>query len=245
MQQQVGNQHGSTLIIPQHLAIIMDGNNRWAKQNTIPIAIAYRKGAQAAENIIKICKNYGVKWLTLYAFSTENWERDHDEVSLLMSIFKEYMLNYLSGITDEQMRIIFIGERNRIPRNIVKIMEDIENKSKQHDTFTLVLAVSYGSRNEILNAAFAAASDIYKNDNSLSKELYNTKFSQHINPHGIPDPDLLIRTSGEKRLSNFLLWQLAYTELYFTNVLWPDFNERVLNDAFIAFSARHRRYGRR
>ena len=226
--------------VPEHLAIIMDGNNRWARENDQTIDFAYRKGAEAAERVITECSKLGVRYLTLYTFSSENWNRPTDEVNLIMLIFKETMLKRFDSIAGENIRIIFIGERSRMPQDVLEVMEKIEVLSENNSGLTLSIAVSYGSRDEIAIAAFEAAQK-----NSLDFESYLENFKKNLNPKGIPDPDLMIRTSGEIRISNFLLWQLAYSELYFTKVLWPDFKDNDLHNAFNEFKLRHRRFGKR
>ncbi len=227
--------------IPKHIAIIMDGNNRWAKQNNTNIEIAYRKGSEAAEKVIHESFRLGIKYLTLYAFSIDNWNRPNNEINLIMSIFKAIMLKQIERIMNENMRIIFIGDRSRIPNDVLDVMLKVEKLSENNSAFFLVIAVSYSSRNEIVNAAFLTAKNSEYND----IESYTENFRKNINPHNIPDPDLLIRTSGEIRISNFLLWEIAYTEMYFINVLWPDFDENDLKNAYNDFRLRERRFGKR
>jgi undecaprenyl diphosphate synthase len=229
------------LTIPKHVAIIMDGNHRWAKQNNISIDIAYKKGAEAAEKVIHESFRLGVKYLTLYAFSIDNWNRPSNEIALIMSIFKATMLRQIERIMNENMRIIFIGDRSKIPDDVLDVMLKVEKLSEQNAGFFLIIAFSYSSRNEIMNAAFLTAKNSTYND----IESYTENFQKNINPYNIPDPDLLIRTSGEVRISNFLLWEIAYTEMYFINILWPDFDENDLKNAYDDFRLRQRRFGKR
>ncbi len=225
--------------MPQHIAIIMDGNNRWAKENKKSLEFAYRKGAEAADKIISESSKLGIKYLTLYAFSLENWSRPADEITLIMSIFKEYMFQRIESNSFENIRIIFIGDRSKISNDVVELMNEIERLSNSNSGLTVIIAVSYGSRQEITKAAF----DIAKDFNDF--EDFCKKLENNINPHNLPDPDLLIRTSNEMRVSNFLLWQIAYTEFYFTDVLWPDFDEDDLHNALNEFKLRNRRFGTR
>ncbi len=222
--------------LPQHIAIIMDGNNRWALQNNIDIDKAYRKGAEAAENIIRNCAQIGIKYLTLYAFSLENWNRPNEEIDIIMEIFREAILGQVKEIIKENIRVMFIGDRDRIKANIISLMKKLEESSSKNTELLVQIAISYGSRHEIMRAAQVA------HEMNLP---YEDAFKIAINPHNIPDPDLLIRTSGEMRISNFLLWEIAYSELYFTKTLWPDFDEAALKLAVDDFSSRKRRFGSR
>lgn len=224
---------------PQHIAIIMDGNNRWAKVNDTSLEFAYKKGTEAADKIISESSRLGIKYLTLYAFSFENWSRPVDEITLIMSIFKEYMMKRIDSNSFENIRIIFIGDRSRISCDVVELMNEIERLSSKNSGLTVIIAVSYGSRQEILKAAF----DSIKDANDF--EAFYKDFEKNINPHNLPDPDLLIRTSSEMRVSNFLLWQIAYTEFYFSDVLWPDFDDDDLHNALNEFKLRNRRFGTR
>ncbi len=215
----------------------MDGNNRWAKVNNTSLEFAYKKGTEAADKIISESLRLGIKYLTLYAFSLENWSRPADEITLIMSIFKEYMVKRIDSNSFENVRIIFIGDRSKMSRDVVELMNEIERLSEKNNGLTVVIAVSYGSRQEILKAAFET--------NPKDFEGFCKDFENKINPHNLPDPDLLIRTSNEMRVSNFLLWQIAYTEFYFTDVLWPDFDEDDLHNALNEFKLRNRRFGNR
>lgn len=219
---------------PQHIAIIMDGNNRWAVKNNVSMEAGYRKGSETAEKIINHCAKIGIKYLTLYAFSLENWKRSRTEVDLIMSIFQQAMLEKLDEVSKSNIRVLFIGDRSMISRDILDTMKRLETLSRNNDGLWLIIAISYSARNEIMNVAKTLAG---------IQTCYEEAFYHAINPHDIPDPDLLIRTSGEMRVSNFLLWQIAYTELYFTRVLWPDFDEKQLNKACNEFKLRNRRFG--
>lgn len=225
---------------PKHIAIIMDGNGRWAKNKSLPRALGHKAGAQAAEKIAKESKRLGVKFLTLYAFSSENWERPSEEVNALMTLFTSYLQGDVQKLIKSGIRISFIGERNRLSASLIKAMEKIEQASAHH-SFHLVLAISYSGRDEIRKAAMEMAVSI-KNGALLETRDFDQFIS--TNQLGVPDPDLLIRTSGEYRISNFLLWQMAYTELYFSDKYWPDFDGNDLQEAIVEFNNRERRYGR-
>jgi len=227
----------------KHIAIIMDGNRRWAKKRGLPQDFGHKKGAENVVNITRAMKESGVKYLTLYAFSTENWQRAKEEVDTLMQLLREYLDKEFKEIMDNNVRIIFIGERNMLAHDIQQKMADIESKSAQNQDLTLCIALSYGSRQEILSAvkkAMQMALDKKINVNDLSQET----FSSLLYTTDIPDPDILIRTSGEQRISNYLLWQIAYTELFFTETLWPDFGKEELQDIIEKFNNRERRYGK-
>ena len=229
----------SVINIPKHIAIIMDGNGRWAKHKNLPKILGYQQGVKAAQNIIEYAKSIGVSYLTLYAFSLENWQRPKDEVKGLMDMFRKYLKNEVEELIKNDIRVIFIGKRDKLEEDIRESMASVEQRSLAH-SFNLIIAVSYGSRDEIVDVAIQF-SKLYGAENNDDAKLL---FSSIINPHNIPDPDLLIRTSGECRLSNFLLWQIAYTELFFTDKFWPDFSGNDLMDAIKNFNQRERRYGK-
>lgn len=227
----------------EHIAIIMDGNGRWAKKRGLPRSLGHKKGAEVVKEITKAAGNFGVKFLTLYAFSTENWNRDKDEVETLMGLLRQYLKSDLKEIQDNGVRIIFIGERSMLAPDIAESMKKLEEDTASNGKMTLCIAISYGSRQEIVNAArkialLAQRGDIQPED--VDAEV----FSDMLYTKGIPDPDLVIRTSGEMRISNYLLWQIAYAEFFFTDVLWPDFNEKLLGDIIDDFKHRERRYGK-
>lgn len=226
-----------------HLAIIMDGNRRWARKRGLPAAAGHRKGAETLEQICRDANELGIKYLTLYAFSTENWLRDSEEVSTLMSLLREYLKNDLKEIQKNNVRILFIGERSMLDNDIVDSMKRIENQTTANTGLTLCLAISYGSRQEIMNAVRRAAK-LIKADEIKFEDLDEHLFSNLLYTKDIPDPDVVVRTSGEQRVSNYLLWQIAYSEFYFTEVLWPDFNRAELEKIIANFNTRERRYGK-
>lgn len=227
-----------------HLAIIMDGNRRWAKKHGLPVVAGHRKGAKTLEQVCRDAKELGIKYLTLYAFSTENWQRSTEEVSALMALLREYLKDGLKELQKNKVRIIFIGERNMLDKDIVKRMSEIEHETAANDTFTLCLAVSYGSRQEIVHAARCVA-DMVKNGSLQPENIDEKCFSDLLYTAGLPEPDMVVRTSGEQRISNYLLWQIAYSELYFTDVLWPDFGREELEKIIQNYNTRERRYGKK
>ncbi len=232
-----------TTNICNHIAIIMDGNGRWAKKRGMPRTYGHKKGAENVVKITRSMKESGVKYLTLYAFSTENWQRSKDEVDALMQLLNEYLDKELKEIMENNVRIIFIGERYMLSEDIQKKMLYLEQESAKNTDLTLCIALSYGSRQEILSAVKSIATKV-KNDELKVEDITQESFSNELYTKGIPDPDILIRTSGEQRISNYLLWQIAYTELFFTNTLWPDFGKDELWDIIKKFSSRERRYGK-
>lgn len=213
----------------------MDGNRRWAERCGLPVSFGHRKGAQAAKQVVLDCKELGVEFLTLYTFSMENWNRPEAEVINLMALLREYLKTDVKELLKHDVRLMFIGDTSRLDIDIQDTMRTLEAESESNK-FTLILAISYGSRDEITRAATKFAQQYQSGARNFEEYLYTA---------GIPDPDLLIRTSGEMRISNFLLWQIAYTELYFTEVLWPDFTKSDLLLALSAYAARQRRYGKR
>lgn len=227
----------------KHIAIIMDGNGRWAKKRGMPRTFGHKKGAENVVNITRAMKESGVKYLTLYAFSTENWQRSQDEVSALMQLLRDYLDKEFKEIMENNVRIVFIGERDMLAEDIQQKIKTVEAESAGNTDLTLCIALSYGSRQEILCAAKKAmtlALEKKISPNDLSVEM----FSSLLYTKDIPNPDILIRTSGEQRISNYLLWQLAYTELFFTNTMWPDFGKDELLDIIEKFNTRERRYGK-
>ena len=227
----------------QHIAIIMDGNGRWAKKRGLPRSVGHKKGAEVVKEITRAAGELGVKYLTLYAFSTENWQRDPEEVATLMGLLRDYLKSDLKEIQENGVRIIFIGERQMLDADIVEQMAKIEAETAHNDKMTLCIAISYGARQEIVNAARKIAVLARRGD-ILPEDVDIKMFSDMLYTKDVPDPDLVIRTSGEQRISNYLLWQIAYAEFYFSDVLWPDFGkeelERIIND----FNTRERRYGK-
>ena len=227
----------------QHLAIIMDGNGRWATKRGLPRSIGHKKGAEVVKEITRAAGELGIKYLTLYAFSTENWNRSEDEVKTLMGLLRDYLKSDLKEVQENNVRIRFVGERDMLEDDIVRKMSEIEADTLQNTGMTLCIALSYGSRQEIVNAVKKTAYLVKKGDISLN-DIDVKLFSDMLYTKDIPDPDLVIRTSGEQRISNYLLWQIAYAEFFFTEVLWPDFNKQILEDIIKDFNARERRYGK-
>ena len=227
----------------QHIAIIMDGNGRWAKKRGLPRSVGHKKGAEVVKEITRAAGELGVKYLTLYAFSTENWQRDPEEVATLMELLRDYLKSDLKEIQENGVRILFIGERQMLDDDIVAQMAKIAAETAHNDKMTLCIAISYGARQEIVNAARKIAVLARRGD-ILPEDVDIKMFSDMLYTKDVPDPDLVIRTSGEQRISNYLLWQIAYAEFFFTPTLWPDFGkeelERIIND----FNTRERRYGK-
>jgi len=229
--------------IPDHIAFILDGNRRWAKKRSLPIALGHKKGAETLMDVVKGASELGLKYMTIYAFSTENWKRSEEEVSALMGLLRQYLDEGLAKIAENNVKIIFIGERDMLAEDIRAKMQKIEKESSKNNKLTLCVALSYGSRQEIVSAVKKVAG-LIKNSDIEIKDIDADLFSDMLYTSGIPDPDLLIRTSGEQRISNYLLWQLAYTEFYFTDTLWPDFNIEELKKIIENFNSRERRYGK-
>ena len=227
----------------KHIAIIMDGNGRWAKKRGMPRTFGHKKGAENVVNITRAMKESGVKYLTLYAFSTENWQRSEDEVKALMDLLREYLDKEFKEIMDNNVKLVFIGERYMLSDDIREKIDYLEKTSKDNSDLTLCIALSYGSRHEIVNATKNIAK-AYANSEISLEDITFDLISNNLYTRDIPDPDILIRTSGEQRISNYLLWQLAYTELFFTNTLWPDFNKDELMAIIEQFNNRERRYGK-
>ena len=232
------------IIIPKHVAIIMDGNNRWTKKRKLSSFIGHEKGIDAIKRTIEIAKFYGIKYLTLYSFSAENWSRPKKEVSFLMNLLRKYLNSEANNLMKNNISVNVIGQRTRLPNDIVKKINKYENLTKNNKSLNLIFALDYGSRQEIT----LTFKNIIKNiiNKKINLRQLNEKFiSSNLFTCNFPDPDLLIRTSGEKRLSNFLLWQLAYAEFVFLDVLWPDFEKKHFINALTQFSQRKRRYGSR
>ncbi len=226
---------------PQHIAIIMDGNGRWAKNRHLPRTVGHVKGAATVRKVVQSCVRSGVSHLTLFAFSTENWRRPPDEVRKLMDLFVQYLRKELRDLQEAGIRLRVIGQREALGPELCAWIERAEESTRHNDRFHLTVAVNYGGQWDILQATrrWQQAHPSRSLDELAPKEL-----AEHLSTADLPDPDLLIRTGGEARVSNFLLWQMAYTEMYFTDVLWPDFNEAHLQTALHWFSLRVRRFGR-
>ena len=227
----------------EHVAIIMDGNGRWATKKGLPRSVGHKKGAEVVKEIVRAAGNEGIKFLTLYAFSTENWQRSKDEVDTLMSLLRQYLKSDLKELQENNVRIKFIGENDMLDADIVSAMRKLEVDTAQNNGLTLCIALSYGSRQEIVNAVKKTAALVKKGDISVD-DIDIKLFSDMLYTKSIPDPDLLIRTSGEQRISNYLLWQIAYAELFFTKTLWPDFNKDELAAIIKDYKTRERRYGK-
>ena len=228
--------------LPNHVAVIMDGNGRWAQKRGLPRIAGHKEGMNTVREITKVAAQLKIKILTLYAFSTENWKRPPAEVEYLMKIPKLFLNNYLPELMENNVKVSVIGDLKQIPPFTQKAVEHAINKTKDNDGLLLNFAFNYGGRNEIIRAIKQIVSDINGDRLSLDS-LDEQHFSKYLYTNNISDPDLLIRTSGEQRLSNFLLWQLAYTEFWFTDVLWPDFNKTVFMQALYDYEKRTRRYG--
>ncbi|NPB05798.1 MAG: di-trans,poly-cis-decaprenylcistransferase [Aquificae bacterium] len=223
--------------LPRHVAVIMDGNGRWARRRGLPRIRGHAEGVKAAERAIETAKEFGIPYLTLYAFSTENWKRPKEEVEFLMELLREYLRENLERFKREGIRVRFIGRRDRIPRRTLEWMERVERETENCNAVTVFVAVDYGGRDEIVRAANRA---LEAGERFFTEEVLRRYLDL---PPEVPDPDLLIRTAGERRISNFLLWYLAYTELYFTEVLWPDFDREEFLKALEDYSRRKRKFG--
>ena len=230
--------------IPKHIAVILDGNGRWAKAKGLPRKLGHVQGAKTIEEVCELMWNHGVEYFTVYAFSTENWKRSEEEVSALMTILREYMVKSIQRANANNMRVRIIGEKSRLAQDIQESIAALEQATAENTGLKFTIAINYGSRDEITRAVRRIASRIADGDISADS-ITEDMISAELDTAGYPDPDLLIRTSGEQRISNFLLWQCAYSEFYFTDVLWPDFGEKDLVAALEAYAGRDRRYGGR
>ena len=228
--------------IPQHVAIILDGNGRWAKSKGMPRTYGHTMGAKNVEPICRAAHNLGIKYITFYAFSTENWNRPDNEVEALMDLLESYMKTCKKLAQNNNMRVRIIGDITKFTPSMQEKIKDLEEYSKDFDGLNMQIALNYGSRDEIVRGVNKYIDDLQKNNVSLP--LTEEVLSSYLDTKDIPDPDLMIRTSGEQRLSNYLLWQLAYAEFYFTEVPWPDFHEKELKEAVEAYMNRDRRYGK-
>lgn len=228
--------------IPAHVAIIMDGNGRWATQRNLPRTLGHRQGVEAVRRTMRACQELGIKHLTLFGFSSENWRRPADEVSELMRLMRVYLRAETADLHRNGIRLRVIGDRTRLAGDIITLIEQAETLTAGNTDFHLTVAISYGGRQEILRAAMQMAEAVASGALSTN-DIDETRFSDFLDTRDIPDPDLLIRTSGEQRISNFLLWQMAYAELVFTPTLWPDFSRQDLIDAITEFNRRERRFG--
>jgi len=232
-----------TMDAPKHIAIIMDGNGRWAKKRGLPKIIGHQQGVESVKNIVKSSIKFGVKYLTLYAFSTENWHRPKKEVKAIFGLLENFLDNQMRLFEKNNVKLSFIGERDKIWPKLREKMSHFENQTKNNDALSLNIALNYGGREEILSAVRNLV-DMAKDGNMDSARIDEKFFSTYLYTKNIPDPDLLIRTSGEMRVSNFLLWQISYSEIYVTEKLWPDFREKDLELAIESYRKRERRYGK-
>lgn len=228
------------LIIPKHIAIILDGNGRWAKKRLLPRAMGHKAGCETLEKIVEDCARLGVSYLTVYGFSTENWKRSEEEVSALMNLFRLYMKKLMEVANNNNVLVKMIGDKSKFATDIIEGIDKLVDSTKNNTGMVFTFAVNYGSRDEIKRAISNIISDNIKAED-ISEEL----ISSYLDTAGTPDPDLLIRTSGEFRISNYLLWQIAYSEIYITDTLWPDFNKNELIKAIENYNHRERRFGGR
>lgn len=222
----------------QHIAIIMDGNRRWAKENNLPSAVGHKKGVDALKNAVQACHKFGIKYLTVYAFSTENWNRDKAEVDYLMELFALTIKNEFKELHENNVILSFIGDLSRLSAKLQKIFADATERTKDNTGVHLQIAVNYGARDEMVNAVKNIVKLGYKED-----EITETLINEELYTSRLPDPDLLIRTGGEMRVSNYLLWQIAYSEILISPQYWPEFNEESMANAVLEFKNRQRRYG--
>jgi undecaprenyl diphosphate synthase len=226
--------------LPQHIAVIMDGNGRWAKRRRLPRIAGHRAGIRAVRQAVEACARLGVPYLTLYAFSLENWKRPHSEIKLLMALLREYLKKETGELNKQNIRLAVIGRVDELPKPVQADLQVALEKTRGNTGMRLTLALNYGARAELIDAVRALAEQL-KRDGAMP--IDEATFSQYLYTRDVPDPDLLIRTSGELRLSNFLLWQVAYSEIWVTETLWPDFTQKDLFQAIIDFQKRERRYG--
>ena len=229
--------------VPKHLAVILDGNGRWAKKKGMPRNYGHAQGSKNVEDMCEIVYNMGIEYFTVYAFSTENWNRPEDEVTALMRLLRDYMKNCIKRASKNNMKVRVIGDKSRLAEDIRLSIEELEEATRENTGLKFTIAINYGSRDEIIRAVMRIGEKIAAGT-IAPQEITEELIAGELDTAGMPDPDLLIRTSGEQRISNFLLWQLAYTEFYFTPVYWPDFNKEELEKAVEAYNNRDRRYGK-
>ena len=230
------------MVIPGHVALILDGNGRWAKKRGLPRTMGHKEGCVTVEKTVEIAARMGIRYLTVYGFSTENWKRSAEEVGALMQLFRYYMVRLLKIASANNVRVRMIGDRSRFAPDIIEGINRLERKTADNTGLTFGIAVNYGGRDEIRRAAARLAKDCVHGKVDAD-QIDESLFSSYLDTAGMPDPDLLIRTSGELRLSNYLLWQLAYTEIVVTDCLWPDFNQEELEKAIVQYNKRDRRFG--
>lgn len=228
--------------LPRHIAIIMDGNGRWAKKRSLNRIRGHREGSESVRDIVRVCREIGIEVLTLYAFSSENWQRPRQEISALMSLLKDFLRSELAEMMENGIRLNAIGQIERLPGDVVEVLHDVIDMTRENRKMILNLALSYGGRDEIVAATRKIATEVQTGrlqPEGITKEV----FSNYLYTQGMPEPDLLIRTSGEMRISNFLLWQIAYTEIYVSDTLWPDFRRDELVQILHDYQKRERRFG--
>lgn len=223
----------------KHIAIIMDGNRRWAKEKNLPSAMGHKKGVDSLKNILRACNNFSIKYLTVYAFSTENWNRKKEEVEFLMNLVAVTLTNELAEMHKENVQIHFIGDLTKLSDKLQKILANAVETTKNNTGVVLQIALNYGSRDEIVHAVQKIVESGVKTD-----EIDEQLISENLYTAGVPDPDILIRTGGEQRISNYLLWQIAYSEIIIRSEFWPDFDKNSLKDSILEFGKRQRRYGK-
>ncbi len=232
------------MTLPRHVAVILDGNGRWAARHGVPRAMGHKAGCETLEKIVEAVARMGLEYFTVYGFSTENWKRSEEEVGALMNLLRYYMGRIVRTANENNVRVRMIGEKSRFEQDIIEGIDRMEESTKNNTGLTFTVAINYGGRDEIVRAVRRVVRDYRENGLDVSN-ITEASFSEYLDTAGIPDPDLMIRTSGELRLSNYLLWQLAYAELYVTDCLWPDFNQEELEKAIAAYNQRERRFGGR
>lgn len=228
--------------LPKHIAIIMDGNRRWAKKRNLPVALGHKEGAKTLEKIVRYANKIGIKYITVYAFSTENWKRTEEEVNSLMTLFQNYLDDYSKRADSENIKVKIIGSRENLSNKMIDKIEKCMERTKNNTGITFNIALNYGGRDEIVAAVKEIAQKVKRNEIEI-KDITEELISSNLYTKGQPDPDLLIRTSGELRLSNFLPWQLVYTEFLFVDKYWPDFSEADLDEAISVYQKRNRKFG--
>lgn len=229
--------------VPKHVAVIMDGNGRWATKHGLSRAMGHKEGVKSVKTIVEASTKLGIQYMTLYAFSTENWDRPKDEVQALMKLMVETLTNETPTLIENKIKLSVIGDINRLDKDLRTRLNDSLKATSSFEMANLIVALSYSSRWEITEAAKKIVSDVVEKKIDINK-IDESIFGNYLNTENIPDPDLMIRTSGEYRISNFLLWQMAYTELYFTDVLWPDFSKEDFYEAIVEYQKRDRRFGK-
>lgn len=232
-------------VIPQHVAIILDGNGRWAERRGLPRAMGHKAGCETLEQTVRDCAALGIKYLTVYGFSTENWKRSAEEVGALMNLFRFYLKRLLKIAKEEGCRVVMAGDKSRFAPDIVEALDVLIRETKDYDKMTFVIAINYGGRDELRRGVKKMLAEYAEHPFDIDETVTEQYVAAHLDNPDVPDPDLLIRTSGELRISNFLIWEIAYSEIYITDLLWPDFNMEALEDAILAYNTRDRRFGGR